>query len=456
MLYFIRIVKYFLAIPFLFLSFSFFANSQTIDESVSRGLANSSVLSAASLEWASLREKLNQSSAGKEIIGTLKSSFSETYSGTSGDFSDSFSNSITATLSKKLYDGGVSKASEKINRLKIDQKSLQIKLLEQDVILKIINLHLDVFLSKKIRELREQNIIRAKEQVDANKARYLAGAINRTVLAESEARLARAFSQLIEARVNQTNSIEGYISLVGETPGKLNIPSEILALPTDEKTAIKRAEKHSINIALSRLNLSLNKAQYDSLISSVMPGITTSLSGSISDSTRSGPSEGVTFSLSLSSPIFYTPATSSKNREIVASAKALNFNLEETIKSTMLNVKLKMNIVESKNSIINAVEEELKAAKIAAEATRKESEFGAKTILDVLDADVNVLNSEISVWKAKSDLIKSSYDLLAAIGELHTGSLGLSPTAPQYKTIEIIAPPLPSPFTVINPNNWIN
>ena len=65
MLYFIRMVKYFSVIPFLFLSFSFIANSQTIDESVSKGLANSSVLSAASLEWASLREKLNQTFAGK-------------------------------------------------------------------------------------------------------------------------------------------------------------------------------------------------------------------------------------------------------------------------------------------------------------------------------------------------------------------------------------------------------
>ena len=456
MLYFIRLIKYFSIIPFLFSSVSFIAKAQTIEESVGKGLANSSVLSAVSLEWASLREKLNQSSAGKEITGTLQGSLSESYSGTGWDFNDSFSNSLTATLTKKLYDGGLSKSSEKINSLKIDQKSLQIKVLEQDIILKIINSHLDVFLSKKTRELREQNIIRVKEQVDANKARFLAGAINRTVLAESEARLARAFSQLIEARVNLTNSIEGYISLVGETPGELEIPSVISTLPTDEKTAINRAEKHSMNIALSKLNLSLNKAQYDSLISSVMPNITTSLSGSISESTRSGNSEGITLSLSLSSPIFYTPATSSKNREIVASEKALNFNLEETIKSTKLNVKLKMNIVESKNSIINAVEEELKAAKIAAEATRKENEFGAKTILDVLDADVNVLNSEISVWKAKSDLIRSSYDLLAAIGELHTESLGLSPTAPQYKTIEIIAPPLPSPFTALNPNNWFN
>ena len=99
--------------------------------------------------------------------------------------------------------------------------------------------YLQIIQGKDLKELREQNIIRAKEQVDANKARYLAGAINRTVLAESEARLARAFSQLIEARVNLTNSIEGYISLVGEAPGKLTIPSEISILPTNEKTAIK-------------------------------------------------------------------------------------------------------------------------------------------------------------------------------------------------------------------------
>ena len=40
----------------------------------------------------------------------------------SHDYNNSFSNSITATLSKKLYDGGVAKSSEEINSLKIDQK----------------------------------------------------------------------------------------------------------------------------------------------------------------------------------------------------------------------------------------------------------------------------------------------------------------------------------------------
>ena len=232
-----------------------FVFAQTLEDSIQKGLEKSNTLHAASLEWASLNEKLKQSSAGKEIIGSLSGSLSESYSGNSGDYSNSFSNSVTATISKKLYDGGVSKSSEKINNLNIDKKSIQIKILEQSIILEIINSHLNVFLSKKIRELREKNFLRVKEQVEANKARYQAGAINKTSMAESEARLARANSQLIEAKLDLNNSIQQFISKVGETPGDLTIPTEVMNIPQDEENAVLRAEKFSLNIALAKLNL---------------------------------------------------------------------------------------------------------------------------------------------------------------------------------------------------------
>ena len=432
-----------------------FISAQSLKESIHKGLENSNSLYAASLEWASLNEKLKQSFAGKDLVGTLSGSLSETYSGNSQNYNNSFSNSVTATLSKKIFDGGVGKSSEAINNLNIDKKSIEIKILEQKIILEIINSHLDVFLSQKISQLREKNYLRVKEQVDANKARFIAGAINKTSMAESEARLARANSQLIEANLDLNNSIQKFIKYVGETPVDLTIPSEVSSLPKNEESALARAEKFSLIVALAKLNLSINKAQYDSLISSVMPNITTSLSGSITDSTKNGNNEGLTLSLSIRSPIFYTPSTSSKNRELVALAKALNYNLNEAIKLTNLNVKVKLNNLTSKKSIILAVQEELSAAKIAAEATLKENQFGAKTTLDVLDSDINVLNSEISLWRAKCDLIRSSFEVLAETGELHTESLGLKPTAPQYNYVEIVAPPLPSPFSVINPNRWI-
>ena len=64
--------------------------AQTLEDSIQKGLEISNALHAASLEWASLNEKLNQSAAGKEIMGTFRGSLSETYSGTSGDYNNSF------------------------------------------------------------------------------------------------------------------------------------------------------------------------------------------------------------------------------------------------------------------------------------------------------------------------------------------------------------------------------
>ena len=78
-------------------------SAQSLKESIHKGLENSNSLYAASLEWASLNEKLKQSFAGKEIVGTLSGSLSETYSGNSENYSNSFSNSVTATLSKTIF-----------------------------------------------------------------------------------------------------------------------------------------------------------------------------------------------------------------------------------------------------------------------------------------------------------------------------------------------------------------
>ena len=448
-------IKYLLVFIFVFVNFSK-VHSQTLDESISFGLKNSATLSAASLEWASLREKLNQANAGIEMTGMLNGSLSQSFSGESGNYNNSHSDSISATLSKSLYDGGVADAQKSISQLSIDQKSLQIKILEQSVILEIVSIHLDTLVANFVRKLRERNLSRVSEQVEANKARYNVGAISKTVLAASEAHLARAQSQLIQSRVSLGNSVSTYSSLIGETPGELLFPDMPTILPDDVSEAEETALKKSMEIALAKLSIQLNDKKYNSLIASVMPTITSSLSATISDSTRSGYSESVSVSLSLKSPIFYTPSTSSKNRELVASAKALSFDLDEVIRKTKLSVKTSYETLNASLSLIKAAEEELSAAKIAALGVRKENEFGAKTILDVLDAEIEVVNAEINLWQAKSDAILSSFKLLASMGWLSTESLGLNPSGPQYNTIEIVAPPLPSPTSILKLNKWIN
>ena len=130
----------------------------SVVSSDSSSFSLSSTLSSESLEWASLREKLNQAKAGIEMTGILNGSFSQSYSGESGNYNNSHSDSISATLSKSLYDGGVSDAQKSISQLNIDQKSLQIKILEQSVILEIVSIHLNTLVANFTRKLREKKL----------------------------------------------------------------------------------------------------------------------------------------------------------------------------------------------------------------------------------------------------------------------------------------------------------
>ena len=48
---------------------------------------------------------------------------------------------------------------------------------------------------------------------------------------------------------------------------------------------------------------------------------------------------------------------------------------------------------------------------------KKEEEFGLRTLLDVLDIEVDVMNSEVRLLKSKSDQLLNKYKLLIDIGK---------------------------------------
>ena len=48
---------------------------------------------------------------------------------------------------------------------------------------------------------------------------------------------------------------------------------------------------------------------------------------------------------------------------------------------------------------------------------KKEEEFGLRTLLDVLDIEVDLMNSEVRLLKSKSDQLLNKYKLLIDIGK---------------------------------------
>jgi outer membrane protein len=91
---------------------------------------------------------------------------------------------------------------------------------------------------------------------------------------------------------------------------------------------------------------------------------------------------------------------------------------------------------------IDAGQLEVEAARIAFEGVREEAKVGARTTLDVLDAEQELLNARADLIVARRDEYFASYELLFAIGKLSVQHLGLDvgdavpPAGAYYASVE--------------------
>ena len=65
-----------------------------------------------------------------------------------------------------------------------------------------------------------------------------------------------------------------------------------------------------------------------------------------------------------------------------------------------------------------ASESKKKSSLLALNGIKKESEFGIRTILDVLDAEVEFLNASSNLIKSQADEIFSVYEINSILGNL--------------------------------------
>lgn len=68
---------------------------------------------------------------------------------------------------------------------------------------------------------------------------------------------------------------------------------------------------------------------------------------------------------------------------------------------------------------------QVRANEIALEGTRLEESVGARTVLDVLDANQNYLNSRVNLITANRDQYVAAFALLSALGQLNAKTLDL-------------------------------
>jgi outer membrane protein TolC len=82
--------------------------------------------------------------------------------------------------------------------------------------------------------------------------------------------------------------------------------------------------------------------------------------------------------------------------------------------------------LETAQAQITSFEEQVRATDIALEGVRQEQSVGARTVLDVLDAEQESLNAKVNLVTAQTNLVIARFQVLQAIGRLNAKDLALN------------------------------
>lgn len=297
-----------------------------------------------------------------------------------------------------------------------------LKGLEAQVLLSAVSAFVDVRLQAEIVALRQSNVRLIGQELQAAKDRFDVGEVTRTDVAIAEARLAAARSGLAAAQGDFKVARERYKAVVGDYPGNL------AGLPPLPATAKSMEEARMIAL---RTHPSILQAQRQVTVAGL--GVeatkaamrpTVDLQGAIRQNLDTD-SRTDSLSLSFNQTLYAGGALSSAHRQALANKEAAQANLLQTTITVGENVGNAWSALEVAAVSIQAGALQVQAAQTAFDGVREEATLGARTTLDVLDAEQELLDARATKLQSEAQRYVGVYNLLATMGLLSVEHLNL-------------------------------
>ncbi len=403
------------------------AYATTLQEALRQAYQTSPSLESTRAGLRAQDESVAQARAGLRPSLSASATASETSSldAGAGDPVDNFRASLNANL--MLFDGGRTRDAISAAENSVYAMQANLKAAEQGVLLQAAIAYLDVRRDQRLLALAENNVKVIAQQVQATKDRFSVGAVTRTEVALAEARLAAAKTSLAASSGALALSKEVYRAVIGTAPVNLQNPPALPKLPASVAEAESIAMREHPAIVAARFNE--KAAEFDLARARASRSPTVGLGASVDYSNSTAPfgteSTSATIALTGQVPIYQGGALSSAMRsaaEIMASRKAAT---QDTMRSVRQSTASAWANVRVARASITAARLQIEANQIAYDGIKEETRLGARTTLDLLDAEQNLLTAKSNLATAQRDEYVAVFNLLSSMGLLTVENLAL-------------------------------
>lgn len=334
---------------------------------------------------------------------------------------ENLSTSLTLSAEITLLDFGRNQLAVDVAKESVLATRESLRGLEQGLLLGAVAAYVDVGLATNIVALRESNVRLIRQELQAAQDRFEVGEVTRTDVAIAEARLAAAQSGLTSAEGDLLVAREAYKASTGAYPGRL---SGLPALPgtarsVDEARAIALRTHPDIRqaqrlVTIAELNVARSKA-----------GMKPTLNGGAEFGFNDSGNESRSLSLSLNQTLYAGGRLSAVYRQSLSNRDAQRAALQQAGVVVSQNVGDAWSMVQVARASIEAGQQQVRAARTAYDGVREEATLGARTTLDVLDAEQELLDAQFALASAEAQRYVGVYQILATMGLLTVDHLKL-------------------------------
>lgn len=375
-------------------------------------------------------------SALKPVVqwtGNLTQSINESVSGGSSVVApgtrtntDSLTTSLNLIASLLVYDFGATQFSVEAAKETVLATRESLVSVEQQILLRAVSAYMGVIQSQQLVSLRENNVRLLTQELRAARDRFEVGEVTRTDVALAEAQLAQARSGLAGAQGDLISAKAFYKVAVGRNPGSLSAPPSLPNVAKSIQTAQALAVRRHPDILAVQHQVAAAELLIKSSEARMQPQV--SVQGSLGVTETFGSksaSRNGTVGLQIGQTLYQGGALSAGVRKNRAQRDAQRGNLHVVVKDVERAVSDAYAGLSSARAQIEASQRQVRAARIAFQGVREEAALGARTTLDVLDAEQSLLDAQSNSVTAQTQIYVAAYSVLQATGQLTARDLKL-------------------------------
>ncbi len=336
------------------------------------------------------------------------------------------------TLSQPLYTGGRVSSQVQQAKAQVLAQRAQLRNTEAIVLLAAGTAYLDVARDQRVVGLNRANTALLDRTLHAAEQQYAAGDITLADVAQARARDADGRAQLAMAEAQLGASRASYEQQVGSLPGNLAMPRLGLKLPRSREAAAAQATAGNFAVRAARETFAASEAAVGVAEAGLRPNL--SFLGQLSrlketDVQQFHERDNIAEAdLVLNVPLYQGGGVSAQVRAAKEGANQSRLQIDVSLRDARREALSAWDMLAATAVQVSAARSSVAANEVATRGVVRQQSVGARTLLDVLNAQQELFSANVRLVTAEHDQFTAALQILNAVGGLGVEELHLPVT----------------------------